>query len=385
MRNLARPVAAALALLLGQAAAHAAASWTITDIGVLADGPFAFSTATAINDAGQVTGMSRNAAGASHAFLWSAGSGMVDLGDVPGGDNFSAGLAINAGGQVAGSSLFGTGLESRHAFRWTAEGGIADLGARPGNNYYSEGLGINAAGTVVGWTGLYTNTTAFYRTPSGAMTLLSKPSSNSSTQANAIADDGTIVGFTMKTNGTTLATVWAPNGSRSELPDLAGGAVYSTAHAINAAGTVVGSSAVAGGGHAFVWTAAGGMVDLGDLDGGNPASGALDINDGGDIVGVGTTTANADRALLWRGGQIIDLSLLPEVQAAGWVLDSASGINNAGQITGFGWHHGQQRGFVLSPVAAPVPEPSAWLPLALGGLALVARQRRLAACQAAGS
>jgi probable HAF family extracellular repeat protein len=215
------------------------------------------------------------------------------------------------------------------------------------------------------------------------MALLSKPT-GSSTQANAVNDTGTVVGFTLKSSGITRATVWS-GGSRSELPDLAGGADYSNALAINANGLVVGSSGVAGGGHAFAWTAAGGMLDLGDLAGGDVASAAYGVNDDGDIVGTGSSAAQAQHALLWRGGQTIDLGALPAVQAAGWTLAQATDINNQGQITGWGWVGGQQHGFVLSPVAAPVPEPAAWLLLAAGGLTLLAWRRRPAVCRVAAS
>lgn len=365
---------ALLAATFGPATAAHAAAWTITDIGVLSEGPYAYSSATAINDLGQVVGMSRGATGANRAFLWTPGQGLVDLGDLPGGTDLSGAYGLNSAATVTGASTIVTSLEGTHAFRWSAQGGMVDLGAKPANSYYSVGLGINAAGTIVGWTGLPAiRTTAFVQDAGGLMTLLSTPS-GSSTQANAINDSGTVAGFTMKTNGTTRATLWS-GGTRTELPDLPGGADHSSAHAINAGGLVVGGSAVANGGHAFAWTAAGGMVDLGDLAGGNVASVAWGVNDAGDIVGAGSSATQPNHALLWRGGQMIDLGLLPEVQAAGWQLEQAMDINNQGQITGIGWLGGQQRSFVLNPVASPVPEPAAWLLLAAGGLALAARRR----------
>jgi len=70
---------------------------------VLAAGNVAFG----INGKGQVTGVSVLPDGVStHAFLWTSGTGIHDLGTLPG-DNISAGLGINDSGDIAGSSISG--------------------------------------------------------------------------------------------------------------------------------------------------------------------------------------------------------------------------------------------------------------------------------------
>jgi probable HAF family extracellular repeat protein len=40
-------------------------------------------------------------------------------------------------------------------------------------------------------------------------------------------------------------------------------------------------------------------------------------------------------------------TLIPE--DADWNLEEASGINDHGQIVGYGLHHGQERAFLLTP------------------------------------
>ena len=84
--------------LLAGSWAHAA-NWTVTDIGTLSPTTTGtFSAAQGLNDLGQVVGESITASGARHAFLWSASRGMVDLGELPGGENFSLAAAINGTG-----------------------------------------------------------------------------------------------------------------------------------------------------------------------------------------------------------------------------------------------------------------------------------------------
>jgi probable HAF family extracellular repeat protein len=93
-----------------------------------------------INDSGEVVGDS------GHAFLYDGTK--HDLGTL--GGNSSAGFGINAGGQVVGSSLL-AGNTVAHAFRYS--GGImTDLGALGGNNVDSFALAINASGQIVGST-----------------------------------------------------------------------------------------------------------------------------------------------------------------------------------------------------------------------------------------
>jgi len=114
------------------------------------------SAATAINDKGQVVGISGicdRAVGrfsAAHAVLWQNGT-VTDIGNL-GGVAWNTPAAINNQGQVAGfSDLPGdqSGAPNFHAFLWTKSGGIQDLGTLPGD-VFSLAFGINDRGQVVG-------------------------------------------------------------------------------------------------------------------------------------------------------------------------------------------------------------------------------------------
>jgi probable HAF family extracellular repeat protein len=114
------------------------------------------SAATAINDLGQVVGISGicdRAVGrfsAAHAVLWQEGT-VTDIGNL-GGVAWNTPTAINHRGQVVGfSDRPGdeSGAPNFHAFLWTSSGGIRDLGTLPGD-VLSLAFGINDQGQVVG-------------------------------------------------------------------------------------------------------------------------------------------------------------------------------------------------------------------------------------------
>jgi probable HAF family extracellular repeat protein len=112
--------------------------------------------ATAINDRGQVVGISgdcANAVGgfsARHAVLWENGS-VTDLGNI-GGVAWNTPMAINQHGVVVGFANIPfdpPGRFHEHAFMWTKRDGMKDLGTLDGD-VRSQALGINEAGQVVG-------------------------------------------------------------------------------------------------------------------------------------------------------------------------------------------------------------------------------------------
>jgi probable HAF family extracellular repeat protein len=117
------------------------------------------SAATAINDKGQVVGISgicQNAVGAfsaKHALLWQDGQ-PTDLGDI-GGHGWNTPTFINNQGQIVGFANASGDLVSGqlalkfHAFLWTKDRGMRDLGTLSGDAI-SEALGINEIGQVVG-------------------------------------------------------------------------------------------------------------------------------------------------------------------------------------------------------------------------------------------
>lgn len=114
------------------------------------------SAATAINDPGQVVGISGEcdiAVGqlsARHSVLWENGT-VINIGDL-GGDAWHTPMDINAAGDVVGFSnprgVVGIDF-APHAFLWTRAGGIRDLGTLPGDAS-SQAVGINSRGQIVG-------------------------------------------------------------------------------------------------------------------------------------------------------------------------------------------------------------------------------------------
>jgi len=148
-------ISVAVALLVaGPASGKHAFLWTadtgMIDLGILGQiGPTSFSVAGAINDRGHVVGRSSIAplGGPVHTFLWTAETGMIDLGTLGGLTSSANALRpINNRGEVTG---FSTTASSAHAFIWTDQNGMIDLGAL-GADGSSHAGGINELGQVVG-------------------------------------------------------------------------------------------------------------------------------------------------------------------------------------------------------------------------------------------
>ena len=357
----------------------AACSTNSTSINSLPTLGGAFFDATALNNAGQITGFATRPDGAMHAFLIGSG-GITDLGTV--GGTSSQGFALNSAGHVVGSSSIADESET-HAFLYDSEG-MTDLGTLGGP--FCVAIGINEGGQVIGNSLTLDFTFQAFTILQGSLTNLGTLGGFSSV-AEAINNAGTIVGSStildelethafIYTNGTMVdlgtlggfySAAFAVNQSNvvvGESTTIAGethafvysgvslqdlntlGGTYSTAFAVNNAGLVLGVSSTTGDVeyHGFVYSG-GGMMDLGTL-GGNYST-PMALNNLGQVVGNSANSNGNARAFLWQNGTMTDLNeLLPA--GSGWVLENAKFINDSGTIVGTGTTNGVPAWFVLT-------------------------------------
>jgi uncharacterized membrane protein len=310
-------------------------------------------SATAINNLGKVVGISTDESGKRRAVTWlTSGTSPTTPVHLQAPENgVSLALAVNDLGQVVGQIALPSG--DLHAALWQPNHSLLNLASSvPGKN--STALSINNRGDIAGIhylegvirpTGFVLRDGQFFRVGEPGQQMV-----------QSINDHRILAGVSFSSNETRGFLRYVrllPLPFLSPLSDNA----LAQVNRINNANQVVGSALNADGDErAVLWQGAS-VLPLGDL-GGN-SSKALDLNHFNQIVGtslippptvpVSTSTDTTrtpassvpsfsneyERAFLWQNGVLTNLNTLIS-PSSGWVLLSATGINDRGQITGYG-------------------------------------------------
>lgn len=349
-----------LIVFCGHANLYAIDTYTITDLGTLGGWD---SSARAINNQGQVVGYFHIAPFSQeiHAYIWDSYKGFQDLGQFIGTEYGSYATDINDNGQVFG--YYG-GIN----FLWDQNDGLQYIP----DNFYAEA--INNFGQLVGSSVVQNDQRhrhAFLY-DKGTMVDLGTLIPNGSSSACDINNSGQIVGSADWENYITHAFIWDNSHGMKDIHTLG---LESYAIAINDQEQVVGSyrNNEFPGGHAFLWSPNETMIDIGTL-GGNVTS-VYDINNTGLIIGRSVNNYHEVRCFIWEEGIMYDLENLV-MDSCGWRLEEVYGINDLGQIVGWGTNIQEN---ILIPHALllnPIPEPTVLTLLALGGIALWRKQKR---------
>lgn len=266
------------------------------------------------------------------AYIWN-GTTLSYLGTLGGAGSVAYGISANGTfvvgkAQTAGSIFF-------HAFLWTVGTGMVDLHSLGTS---SEAHAVSNDGSVVvgeyNTSGGGPSVLAFRWTASGMTSLGSFGGISSATD---VSDDGTvIVGYSYTlTPGQFRAFRWA-DGTMADIGSLAGPSGSSEAFGVSGDGKViVGDSTVVGGNrHAFRW-ANGTMADIGTL-GGTYSGANATSGDGSVIVGAAYDASETQRAFVWNAAagmrSVQDLLTGAGVDTTGWSLTSASAVSADGTV-----------------------------------------------------
>jgi probable HAF family extracellular repeat protein len=278
----------------GQHAFYWTKSGGLKDLGTLPGGNI--SGAIGLNDSGQVVGYSNTSTGLSTefnftAFEWTSSGGMINLGKLSGG-NSSCAFEINSAGVIAGDSFISSSVVD--AASWTNDK-IKNLGGLS-KSIFTAGLAINNNGEIAGESvfsyGPPFTSHAFQWSSAHGMTDLGTLSGGNTSIANGLNNSDIVIG--QSNSGSSLywhAVKWDASNKITDLGTLVGG-TYSIAFGINDSSEIVGYGNIGdNAAHAILWTSAAGMQDLNNMIPANSGwvlINANAINASGEIVGYGT-------------------------------------------------------------------------------------------------
>ncbi|MBX3115029.1 MAG: DUF3466 family protein [Fimbriimonadaceae bacterium] len=364
-------IAASLTVCVVAFSVAQAQTFTITDLGT-APGGTASRIGNSVNDQGKVVGQGLNSPGA-RAFYYQGGSGTIDIGTLPNGQNAIA-FGINNSGQVIGWSTTSPGFDgTTTAFIWDSVNGMQSLGYLPGVINSSFAYGINDSGKVVGSSraGTSGGHAFVWDSVNGMVDIGALPGGGDSSQAYSINNPGVVVGDSV-VGSARIGFIWDGVNGMQSIGTLSAINQASTAYDINDSGKVAGVSKTdANVNHAMIWDGVNGMIDI---HSGLVSSEAHSINNQGQVVGFGAT-GSGNAAFLWdQTNGMRNLNSLLNANSSGWSLTTAYGINNNGQIVGSGVFNGQLRAYIATPDA--VPEPATMSVLTLCSLAFLRRKTK---------
>lgn len=344
-------------LVLASSSAHA---YELIDLGANVE-------PKAINNIGVVVGSSNTDQYPATAFQWTSAYGFELI-------SGTSANAINDNGQIAGNTITGAFIQDDNNYRdWSdyAAFGINQMGSVAGykvgiNQYQPRSLPYNPAifdgnkWSVFDIAGIY---------PRGRRDGVYADRFI----LNSINADGFSVGYKYRYGLTGSAAILIdPNATINDLTDItylptpAGG----NAADINNNNMIVGTTGSSSKtvpvtySQAYIYDYNMSSLSILPVLEGGLRSNAYDINEYNQVVGssetlVGTTRVN--HAFLWKqaDGVTIDLN---NWQADGWILTSATAINDNGDIVGTGYLNGEAHGFLLTngmiSAPAPVQEPA---------------------------
>ena len=300
------------------------------DLGVLDGGTT--STASDINDAGNIVGSSDTPSGDTHAFFLPSGDVMTDITTLPGGD-YSHANGINDLNQVVGQSNYLnqlTGNQVGHGFVWEANV-IRDLGAFPPQDdidSFSNAFAINNNGLIAGKVDGAGVVWDLFGTPNYSpfppYVRITDPGDFFPAETFDINNAGQAAG----THHSETAGFRWQAGALEILTPLE--AIDDDAYGINELGEIVGRGLLLGppqSYHAVFWPAPDTVQDLGTLGGDN--SEAYDINNDRIIVGGSETATGDTEAFVWHA----DFGM-QTLGTLGGDYSKAFGVNSTGQIVG---------------------------------------------------
>jgi len=284
-----------LVLTIGTAGwLSAGTTYIATSIGYLPGGTSV--TPIQVNNKGQVCGYGDSSSATQEVFLWSPGTGMVDIG--PG-----QAAGVNDSGQVVYNN-FDTGL----IYVWSSTGGTVTVGA-------GQAAGINNSGQVAGTAA--SNSQAFLWSAGTGMVSLGTLPGATYSSANAMNNLGQVVGFSG-----TQSFLYTPGTGMTAIP-------IGIATGINNHGVVVGHYVD----DAQTWSSSTGLVTLPRLVADGFGEGVA-INDSGVAIGAAAVSSSdwMGQAVVYSGGTVTNLNSVTQGLPSGVSLLEGMSINNPGQI-----------------------------------------------------